>query len=497
MGYDRAKTTESILDRYLRSHGNERTYRSLSRFLLDESLSGLDLEWLFREADKRNISFRAVDHDRALRNVLGNPDVPSDESVGTAAGHYYQSISEHDLLSAEEEVQLFRSLEKGRKWQSQAVLSTVYAVREYNRELERILDQDLSVKNVLDISRTEKLSEGRERELLAEARKVGESVSKIEDELLRRRKETGSPSQDDVVRTLRNELITEFNRVDVDPSLVKDWAQDLEEISAGSAPEDISDATKTVLSFAQQHTNFYRNKIVTSNLKLVVSQVNNFLNQGLSYMDLIQEGNIGLLKAIRRFEYEKGYKFSTYATWWIRQKIQRAIHQKKGLIQIPVHRREEMGKLYSAREELRQEEKGEPGPDQLAEKLNWSVDKVERILSVKDRPLSLDSTPDDEEDGRSIQEEVSGSGVEDVESPLNKKSLQDQLQDLLSELDWRKRQLVRMRFGLDDENERTLKEIGELMDLSMERVRQIENETLAELSERAKETELSEFIHSV
>jgi RNA polymerase sigma factor (sigma-70 family) len=490
MAIKKSQISVPLLNDYLESDEAEGTFASLSRFLRDKSLSALELEAFFRGAHEHGIEFRYGDQNHALQDVLGNPNTSTEQSVDTAAGHYHQSISSHDLLTAEEEVELFQAMEKAEKWQSQAVLSIPQSVKKYTHELNRIIEQSLSIKNIFDISRTAKVSEDQEQKLFDKARTVRDTLITIKDELLKRFTETNSPVQDDLVRALRKELVVEFNRIDIDPSLLDDLAgelrDDFEDLTHDAIPDDL----KTVLDFSRNHRDFYRNQIVASNLKLVATQASNYLNKGLSYLDLVQEGNLGLLEAIKGFDYEKGYKFSTYATWWIRQAMQRATHKKTNIIKIPVHRREDLDTLFHAQEKLRQELNGTPSQEQLAEKLNWSLEKVERIMAVKDKPLSLDSTQGDDQ---SIQDEFENTGTDEVESRVMQEDFKDSLEELLNELDWRKYQIIRMRYGLDDGKERTLQEIGEAVGLSKQRVRQILLDILEKLKERVADHRLTEY----
>jgi RNA polymerase primary sigma factor len=482
-----------LLDEFMEENEQPLTYEELSEHLSERTLNYFDLQYLFRALDHRGYLPLEEPQDRALRDVLGNSNTDGNQAPQSAANQYFQSISDHDLLSAEDEVRLFRALEKGGEWLRQAVLSTPFAADEFRLEVDEIVREDRSVKNVLDVSRTEKMSNEREQNLLERIRSVADDVPTVA-EKLRNHVDSGETDHTrGIETTLRQELIAEFSRLDLDRSLLGEWSSTLRHHpDRAGLSESSNRMLGEILSFVEFYRDHFRNRIVASNLKLVVSQVSNYLNRGLSYMDLVQEGNLGLLEAIKGFDYQKGYKFSTYATWWIRQAMQRAVHQKTGIINIPVHRREEMAKVLDARETLRQELKRQPDRSEIAEKLNWSEEKVERTLSVQDQTLSLESSRD--EDDRDLLEEVENTGVPEVEAPLTAKQLREEINRLLSEYDWRKQQIIRMRFGLDDRNQRTLNEIGELVDLSKERVRQIEKEILADLKERAQERDLHAFL---
>ena len=259
------------------------------------------------------------------------------------------------------------------------------------------------------------------------------------------------------------------------------------------AGDDLDDEAKKELQKLVAQGDYAKKKLAEANLRLVVSIAKRYVGRGMLFLDLIQEGNLGLIKAVEKFDYRKGYKFSTYATWWIRQAITRAIADQARTIRIPVHMVETINKLIRVSRQLLQELGREPTPEEIAEEMDIPVERVREILKISQEPVSLETPIGEEEDSHL------GDFIQDDNVPVPADAaaftlLKEQLVEVLSTLTEREQKVLRLRFGLDDGRARTLEEVGKVFNVTRERIRQIEAKALRKLRHPSRSRKLRDYL---
>ena len=270
---------------------------------------------------------------------------------------------------------------------------------------------------------------------------------------------------------------------------VRMYLKEIGKVPLPSAEEEIELAKRMELGdmVAKQ-------RLAEANLRLVVSIAKRYVGRGMLFLDLIQEGNLGLIKAVEKFDYRKGYKFSTYATWWIRQAITRAIADQARTIRIPVHMVETINKLIRVSRQLLQELGREPSPEEIAEEMKMPVEKVREILKISQEPVSLE-TPIGEEEDSHLGDFIPDEGASEPSEAASFTLLKEQLMDVLSTLTPREEKVLKLRFGIEDGRTRTLEEVGKEFNVTRERIRQIEAKALRKLRHPSRSKKLKDFLN--